>query len=191
MICILCSCSGKNSSESQGAEVDTLTTKELELSSDSLSLIKDKSLSTIERQKVLFVNNDYYYQQMKATKPVKNIKEYHLGAFTRLKNGQDQFQYFVLTDINFSERYKTKLIAEYYESEEACWLANYTLKGDFIDAMEVFYDNAEGAWQTTSKIDPNTRQIVLFSYDAYANPENTTDTIVVSANGFFPSSNKE
>lgn len=111
----------------------------------------------------------------------KNL--YKLESFTRLKSGQDQFSYYILEELNWNNSFKSFLIYEDYESESAIWLANYDTDYNLIDTLEIFYDNAEGAWTTTSKIYRDQNLIELTQYDAYATPEISVRNARVTSNG--------
>lgn len=96
---------------------------------------------------------------------------YKIAEFSRLKGGQTQFAYYLLEKPIANEIYTTCLIYEYYDSEMAVWLVNYSSEHQIIDSLEIFYDNAEGAWQTTAKLNKKTKRIELVEYDAYADPD--------------------
>jgi hypothetical protein len=132
-----------------------------------------------------------YVRMVRAnTKNIADIDKFVLQSFTRLKSGQDQFKYYYESfPFNISASYKTFLILEDYESESAVWLVNYTSDMKLIDALEVYYDNAEGCWQTTSVINKVTKTarttIKQIVYDCYADPEETTKDITITAEGKF------
>ena len=92
------------------------------------------------------------WDMLNKEKVVADKDLYKLEAFTRLKDGQEQFSYYILEKVNWGDSFNSFLIYEDYDSESAIWLANYDEDYNLIDFMEVYYDNAEGAWTTTSKI---------------------------------------
>lgn len=108
---------------------------------------------------------------------------YKIDSFSRLKEGQTQFEYYLLDEPIANEVYKTCLIYEYYESEMAVWLVNYSSQNKVIDSLEVFCNNAEGAWQTTASIDTVTKTLKLKKYDVYADPEIKTEQYKVLPSG--------
>lgn len=130
--------------------------------------------------------DDDYIQTSSISNDNKRIADkdlFKLNAFTRLKDGQDQFTYYILKELNFGDSFKSFLIYEDYESESAVWLANYDKDYNLIDAIEIYYDNAEGAWTTTSKIYQNQHLVELSQYDAYANPETSVKKIRIASDG--------
>ena len=110
-------------------------------------------------------------------------KVYKVALFTRLKEGQTQFAYYLLGQPVINKEYKTCLIYEYYDSEMAVWLVNYSFQNKVIDYLQIFYDNAEGAWQTISVLNKKTQTIQLKEYDAYADPEMKTQEYKISLSG--------
>lgn len=132
--------------------------------------------------------DDSYIQAwdtLNADKAFADKDVYKLGTFTRLKEGQDQFSYYILEELNWGDLFKSYLIYEDYESESAVWLANYDQDYNLIDAIEVYYDNAEGAFSTKAKIDLKQHSIELTQYNLYANPETTQKVVRVISDGKF------
>jgi len=130
--------------------------------------------------------DDTYLQkwdQERIHKKELSKQTYKIDSFSRLKEGQTQFAYYLLDELIVGQVYKTCLIYEYYESEMAVWLVNYSPKNEVIDYLEVFYDNAEGAWQTTAMLNKKTKIIDLKHYDAYVDPETQTEEYKILPSG--------
>lgn len=123
------------------------------------------------------------WDMLNKKKEIADTDLYKLEAFTRLKDGQDQFLYYILEELNWGYSFKSFLIYEDYESESAIWLANYDEDYNLIDYLEVYYDNAEGAWTTTSKIYRKQHLIELTQYDAYGMPETSIKRFEITSNG--------
>lgn len=123
------------------------------------------------------------WDMLNKKKEIADKDLYKLEAFTRLKDGQDQFSYYILEEVNWGDSFKSFLIYEDYESESAIWLANYDKNYNLIDFLEVYYDNAEGAWTTTAKIYRKQHLIELTQYDAYGTPDTTIKKVMVSPSG--------
>lgn len=123
------------------------------------------------------------WDMLNKEKVVADKDLYKLEAFTRLKDGQEQFSYYILENVNWGDSFNSFLIYEDYDSESAIWLANYDEDYNLIDFLEVYYDNAEGAWTTTSKIYRKQHIIELTQYDAYAMPETSIKRAMVSSSG--------
>ncbi len=123
------------------------------------------------------------WDMLNTEKEIADKDLYKLEAFTRLKDGQDQFSYYILEEVNWGDSFKSFLIYEDYESESAIWLANYDKNYNLIDFLEVYYDNAEGAWTTTAKIYRKQHLIELTQYDAYGTPDTTIKKVTVSPSG--------
>lgn len=129
-------------------------------------------------------NSSFQYVSISSdNKKLADKDLFKLNVFTRLKDGQDQFSYYILKELNFGDSFKSFLIYEDYESESAIWLANYDEDYNLIDALEVYYDNAEGAWTTTAKIYRKQHLIELTQYDAYGTPDTTIKKVTVSPSG--------
>lgn len=132
------------------------------------------------------INSDTYYAAIDLAKDtISDFKKYKLQEFTRLKQGQTQFKYYLLDELNINNSFQSLLIAEYYESEQACWLVNYDKNYNPISAYEVFYDNAEGAWNTSTSIDLEKGILNIKQYDAYAVPEEKTRLVKINQEGQF------
>lgn len=133
----------------------------------------------------ILVNDDFIqaWEQSSLDKQFADKDLYKLEAFTRLKGGEDQFSYYILKELSWGDSFKSYLIYEEYESENAIWLANYTKNHTLIDAVEVYYDNAEGAWSTTSIINLKEHSLELTKYDAYADPDQTLQRVKITSNG--------
>lgn len=139
-----------------------------------------------DEEAILKITEPYYMMALDSVKsPIKDINRYHLKSFTRLRSNQTHFKYYLLSEVSISKDFKSYVIAEDYESENACWLANYTLKRDFIDALEVYYDNAEGSWGTTSRISQHGKQVMSRIYDGYATPNVSIEYWVIDDQGKF------
>lgn len=159
--------------------------------SDKFDIEKVDSMSNKQINVPFSIDSDSYAIMVRAnTKNIADIDKFVLRSFTRLKSGQDQFKYYYIPfsisesfPFNISDSYKTFLILEDYESESAVWLVNYTSDMKLIDALEVYYDNAEGCWQTTSEINRTTIKQTV--YDCYADPEETTKEVSITAEGKF------
>lgn len=157
-----------------------------------LSLVSGKSTFTVEAKSIEKASDDplligYGYIQvwdmLDKEKVVADKDLYKLESFTRLKDGEDQFSYYILEELNWGDSFKSFLIYEDYESESAIWLANYDKDYNLIDVLEVYYDNAEGAWTTTSKIFQKQHVIELTQYDAYGTPDTTLKRVKVAPDG--------
>lgn len=123
------------------------------------------------------------WDMLNRKKEIADTDLYKLEAFTRLKDGQDQFSYYILEEVNWGDSFKSFLIYEDYDSESAIWLANYDEDYNLIDYLEIYYDNAEGAWTTTSKIYRKQHLIELTQYDAYGMPETSIKRFEITSNG--------
>ncbi len=75
----------------------------------------------------------------------------------------DLYKYRLVDVVCQSPKGKLALIARLYENENIIWLCSYSAKGDFVKAMQVYYDNAEGNFQIESKFDGQT--LTLFTDD--------------------------
>lgn len=75
----------------------------------------------------------------------------------------DLYKYRLVDLVCQSPKGKLALIARLYENENIIWLCSYNAKGDFVKAMQVYYDNAEGNFQIESKFDGQT--LTLFTDD--------------------------
>ena len=123
------------------------------------------------------------WDMLNKKKEIADTDLYKLEAFTRLKDGQDQFSYYILEELNWGHSFKSFLIYEDYDSEFAVWLANYDEDYNLIDYLEVYYDNAEGAWTRTSKIYRKQHLIELTQYDAYGMPETSIKRFKITPSG--------
>lgn len=183
-ILLVYSCANKE----QVKEQEQLSINEAEVFNDtvlSANVINEPEIRR-DTENTITIDENYYRRALRSVKaPISDTKKYHLETFTRQKNGEDQFTYYLLREPTLNEKFKTCLIAEDYESEWACWLVNYTPDGKFIDALEVLYDNAEGAWQTNTLIDMYKPMIYITKYDAYATPETSQEQIIIAPNGKF------
>lgn len=120
------------------------------LSSDSIVHVDYESYDSIKKHaSTIFRTND---------------PPFHLEAFTRIKEGKTQFQYYSYP-LKISVFFKSYLILEDYESEWAVWFVTYSLDGKLINAKEIMYNNAEGCWTTNSTININERAIQKRKYD--------------------------
>ncbi|SHF52403.1 hypothetical protein [Dysgonomonas macrotermitis] len=183
-ICILVACSCIN--KERAKEQEQPSEESIEIKDDTIPAVINVPEIPKETESTIIVDEDYYRRTLKSVKkPIVDPKKYHLETFTRLKDGQDQFTYYLLREVSFDSGFKTYLIAEDYDSEWACWLVNYTPDGKFIDALEVLYDNAEGAWQTSTLIDMHKPMIYVTRYDAYATPESRDEVIMITSTGKF------
>lgn len=126
-----------------------------------------------------------HWSRQRADTSELDKENYKISSFSRLKNGEEQFSYYLLEQFKLDSNYQTCLIYEYYQSERAVWLVNYSLGKNVIDAIEIFYDNDEGAWQTTSTINKKEKIVLLTEYDAYSIPEIKTQKVRVLSNGKF------
>lgn len=134
------------------------------------------------------IDTEKYYsliEKAKDTIPTSEFDKYRLKNFSRLQEGQRQFKYYLLEDLQLNSSFSSLLIAEYYESEQACWLVNYDKSGNIISSLEIFYDNAEGAWNTTSTIRRSDGFIKIREYDAYAEPNETVRLVLIDRSGKF------
>lgn len=123
------------------------------------------------------------WDMLNKKKEIADTDLYKLEAFMRLKDGRDQFSYYILEEVNWGDSFKSFLIYEDYDSESAIWLANYDEDYNLIDYLEIYYDNAEGAWTTTSKIYRKQHLIELTQYDAYGMPETSIKRFEITSNG--------
>lgn len=146
---------------------------------------RDLTSITTSEDEPLLVGYDYIqvWNTVNNKKAIVDKGLYKLNTFTRLKNGEDQFSYYVLEELNWGYPFRSFLICEDYDSESAIWLANYDKDYNLIDALEVYYDNAEGAWTTTSKIYQRQHIIELTQYDVYAIPETSVKKVRIASNG--------
>lgn len=133
----------------------------------------------------LFIDDDYIQASSISSdnKKLADKSLFKLNAFTRLKDGQDQFTYYILKELNFGDSFKSFLIYEDYESESAVWLANYDKDYNLIDAIEVYYDNAEGAWSTTSKIYEKQHLVEVTKNNIYETPETIKQEVKIASSG--------
>ena len=152
---------------------------------DSLSNI-DKTIQNEKEMDTISVDLGYYISALKITKDtIADYNRFKLRNFTYLKSGQTQFKYYILAELRFYNTFKSYLIAADYESEQSCWIANYSSNNNLLSSFEVYYDNAEGAWGTTSIIDETQKTIKIKTYNAYRDPEEKIDSIRVDNKGRF------
>lgn len=59
------------------------------------------------------------WDMLNKKKEIADTDLYKLEAFTRLKDGQDQFSYYILEEVNWGDSFKSFLIYEDYDSESA------------------------------------------------------------------------
>lgn len=140
------------------------------------SHLRANNIDAKSDKKILSIDESYLQKWDENQKDKKELDKsiYKIDSFSRLKEGQTQFAYYLLDKPIENEVYKTCLIYEYYESEMAVWLVNYSSQDKIIDSLQIYYDNAEGAWQTTSTLNKETKVIRMEEYDAYADPEKKT-----------------
>lgn len=144
--------------------------------------------SNLQARDKVEINYDNYYsfvEQSKDTISVSDYDYYKLYEFTRLKNDQTHFKYYILDVFNINSSFKTLLIAEYYLEENACWLVNYDRDNKVISAYEVFYDNSEGFFSITSSIDADKGIINIRESNIYNDPEDLSKTILIDQSGKF------
>lgn len=165
------------------------TTDSAAMKNQSEPIANSSEMSSHEstKGKVIVINDstleDWHKAHITPTSLDKTF--YKINQFARLKEGQTQFDYYLLQEPIFSQKFKSAIIYEFFESERAVWLVNYSSDNTVIDAVEVFYDNAEGAWLNTSKIDIDARKIELTEIDMYATPEETVKQISILPDGKF------
>lgn len=157
-----------------------------------LSLVSGKNIFTVDAKSIatgqdepLFVGYGYIqvWDMLNKAKVTADKEIYKLESFTRLKDGEEQFSYYVLEELNWGYSFRSFLIYEEYDSESAIWLANYDRDYNLIDVLEVYYENAEGAWTITSKIDQKQHIIELTQYDAYGAPDTSVKRVSITSNG--------
>jgi len=142
--------------------------------------------SETKKSEPVIINFDYYISMIKETgDKVPDPGTYKLEKFTRLKSGEEHFTYYILQEIHFSSSFRTLLIAEDYESEQSCWIANYDTNNNLLDSYEVLYDNAEGYRSTWSIIDIPKRSITVKTHNIYENPEQSEVFLKVNNEGKF------
>lgn len=135
---------------------------------------------------ILLLNDDFYLSTIKSIKDtISDYSFYKLDEFTRRKSGNTHFQYYLIKELNFSDKFTTCLIAEDYESEMACWLVNYTSDNSLIDFCEVYYDNAEGFCWTDSSIDVSGKTVEVVDGNIYREPETEAVRFIVDDMGKF------
>ncbi len=136
--------------------------------------------------KLLEVNEEFYFSAIKSAKDtISDFDTYKTREFTRQKEGQTHFKYYLLKELKFGNNFRSYLIAEDYESEQACWLANFDTNGNIISVCEVYYNNAEGAWTTNSLISESEKMIQINTYDAYSDPEESSAILKINDIGKF------
>ncbi len=108
----------------------------------------------------------------------KNYSLFHIEDFTQYKGEETQFEYYSYPLKVSTSFFKLFLILEDYESEWSVWLATYTPEGKFINAMEIYYDNAEGCWTQAGTIDFNNKSIQIKSYNCGLSDEENARNIV-------------
>lgn len=179
---ILFSCQSK---EKQDEAVLISSTERSVLDS---SILEVSTEDILEVQSFIDFNHDYYLTAIESAKDTISVQDfpgYKLDKFTRLKEGQSQFRYYLLDELSFYPSFRTHLIAEYYESEVAAWLANYSLDGNLLDWYEVYYDNAEGFYSKISFIDVGKKMIKIEENNIYESPENKAFRLIVTEKGKF------
>lgn len=167
------------STTASGIEINTVDTLKTDLSpTDNHSFVRDTFSLTHDNYATLI-------KESGDTVPAKDFSKYRLEDFTRLKDGQDHFQYYILKELSYYPLFKTLIIAEYYDSETAAWIANYSQTGELIASYEVYYDNAEGFYSKISFMDMDKKTIQVKENNIYENPENKTTLLTVNAEGLF------
>ncbi len=134
----------------------------------------------------IYLSHEYYMSAVKTAKDsisLQDFSKFKLKEFTRLKYGEDQFRYYLLKEFSFYPSFRTCLIAEYYDSETAAWLVNYSPEGSLLDAYEVYYDNAEGFYTKTAKLDIGAKSIKIEEHNIYENPEDKNLLLMVTEKG--------
>lgn len=140
---------------------------------DTTNIDSNEKIIAKERNiAVINLDTDYYLSAIRNTKDtISDYNKLKLREFTYLKTGQTQFKYYIITELKFNNGFKSYLIAADFESEQSCWIANYSDTNDLLSSYEVYYDNAEGAWLTTASIDQQNKSILVTTYDMYRDPE--------------------
>lgn len=138
----------------------------------SFSHINNISVQLPDTSLIVLPNDDFYLTSMQMAKDtISDFSLYKLDEFTRRKYGQTHFKYYIMEEVDFGNSIKSYLIFEYYDSEMACWLVNYTPGYKLIDCREVYYDNAEGFHWINSVIDKSKRTIRIEEGSIYEDPE--------------------
>lgn len=147
---------------------------------------KDINILLSDTSVIVLPNDDFYLTKDQLYKDsIADFSHYKLDEFTRRKYGQTHFKYYIMQKLNFRNNLKSYLILEDYDSEMACWIANYTNDYQLIDSYEVFYDNAEGFRWTHSVIDVSKKTILIEDGSIYEDPEIKTIHLIVDDKGKF------
>ena len=97
----------------------------------------------------------------------------------------EHFKYIPVGRLSLHENYNTVLLYQYYTEEMFGRLINYSKEGEYIDDLDVYEWNAEGAIGRSSFLDTR-KEITVRSYNIYENDgKPVTKTIIVNDTGHF------